>query len=134
VPTAAMPTAAVPTAAMPAAAPSPEAVPREPVPAESASPEAVPREPSVPYHLRMEPPPPERHCHLFRAAELEAFLRRAGLEIVSLSASSALSTGAEMPLAADPGTWSALLEYERAACIERGYLDSGQHLIAIARR
>jgi SAM-dependent methyltransferase len=128
-PTAAVLTAAVPTAAMPAAASSPEAVPREP-----SSPEAVPREPSVPNHLRMEPPPRERHCHLFRAAELEAFLRRAGLEIVSLSASSALSTGAEMPMAADSGTWSALLEYERAACIERGYLDSGQHLIAIARR
>jgi SAM-dependent methyltransferase len=77
---------------------------------------------------------PQRHCHLFRAAELEAFLRRAGLEVLSLSASSALSTGVEMPMSADAGTWSALLEYERAACIERGYLDSGHHLIAIARR
>jgi hypothetical protein len=37
-------------------------------------------------------------------------------------------------MTADPGTWSALLEYERAACVERGYLDSGHHLIAIARR
>jgi SAM-dependent methyltransferase len=116
--------AASPTAAVPAAA-----VPPEPVPAA-----AVPSELSAPYHLTAEPPPRERHCHLFRAAELEAFLRRAGLEILSLSASSALSTGVEMPMTADPGTWSALLEYERAACIERGYLDSGQHLIAIARR
>lgn len=96
--------------------------------------EPVPPEPSVPHPIIPEPQPRERHCHLFRAAELEAFLRRAGLEILSLSASSALSTGTEMPMAADPGTWSALLEYERAACVERGYLDSGQHLIAIARR
>jgi SAM-dependent methyltransferase len=100
-------------------------------------PEPAPNEPSLgshPGHPLPEPPLPERHCHLFRAAELEAFLRRAGLEVLFLSASSALSTGVEMPMDADPGTWSALLEYERAACIERGYLDSGRHLIAIARR
>jgi SAM-dependent methyltransferase len=73
-------------------------------------------------------------CHLFRAAELDAFLRRAGLELLSLCASSALSTGVELPAGSDPSTWSALLEYERAACAERGYLDSGSHLIAVARR
>jgi SAM-dependent methyltransferase len=75
-----------------------------------------------------------RHCHLFRAAELEAFLRRGGLELLSLSASSALSTGVDLPPASDPSTWSALLEYERSACVERGYLDSGSELIAVARR
>jgi SAM-dependent methyltransferase len=75
-----------------------------------------------------------RQCHLFRAAELEAFLRRGGLELLSLSASSALSTCLELPVASDPSTWSALLEYERAACVERGYLDSGTQLIAVARR
>ena len=36
-------------------------------------------------------------CHLFRAAELEAFLRRGGLELLFLSASSALSTGVVLP-------------------------------------
>jgi SAM-dependent methyltransferase len=72
--------------------------------------------------------------HLFRAAELEAFLRRAGLEVLSLSASSALSTGLELPAGSDPSTWSALLEYERAACAERGYVDSGSDIIAVARR
>jgi SAM-dependent methyltransferase len=72
--------------------------------------------------------------HLFRAAELDAFLRRAGLELLSLSASSALSTGIELPAGSDPTTWSALLEYERAACVERGYLDSGSDIIAVARR
>jgi SAM-dependent methyltransferase len=73
-------------------------------------------------------------CHLFRAAELEAFLRRGGLELLFLSASSALSTGVVLPSGVDPSTWSALLEYERAACVERGYLDSGTHLIAVCRR
>jgi SAM-dependent methyltransferase len=72
--------------------------------------------------------------HLFRAAELDAFLRRAGLELLSLSASSALSTGIELPADSDSSTWSALLEYERAACVERGYLDSGSDIIAVARR
>ena len=75
-----------------------------------------------------------RPCHLFRAAELEAFLRRGGLELLSLSSSSALSTGLDRPLGSDPSAWSALLEYERAACVERGYLDSGTQLIAVARR
>jgi hypothetical protein len=101
---------------------------------EAARHQPLPNEPSSVGHPAPEPLPRERHCHLFRAAELEAFLRRAGLEILSLSASSALSTGVEMPMAAEPGAWSALLEYERAACVERGYLDSGHQLIAVARR
>jgi SAM-dependent methyltransferase len=75
-----------------------------------------------------------RQCHLFRAAELEAFLRRGGLELLAISASSALSTGLELTVASDPSIGSALLEYERAACVERGYLDSGSQLIAVARR
>lgn len=75
-----------------------------------------------------------RPGHLFRAAELEAFLRRGGLELLSLSSSNGLSTGLDRPLGSDPSAWSALLEYERAACVERGYLDSGTQLIAVARR
>lgn len=73
-------------------------------------------------------------CHLFRAAELEAFLRRGGFELLLLSASSALSTGVPLPAGDDPAGLSALLEYERAACVERGYVDSGSYLIAVARR
>jgi SAM-dependent methyltransferase len=73
-------------------------------------------------------------CHLFRAAELDAFLRRAGLDLISLCASSALSTGVALPAGSEFSTWSALLEYERAACAERGYLDSGAEIIAVARR
>lgn len=76
----------------------------------------------------------ERHCHLFRAAELEGFLRRGGLELLSLSASSALSASLTLPTPEEPGAWSALLEFERAACSERGYLDNGTHLIAVCRR
>jgi SAM-dependent methyltransferase len=125
----AVPPAVVPSTVVPSAVVPPAVVPSAVVPSTDAPPE-----PFAPHALAPEAAPPERHCHLFRAAELEAFLRRAGLEILSLSASSALSTGSEMPLSADAGTWSALLEYERAACLERGYLDSGQHLIAVARR
>ena len=77
----------------------------------------------------VEPEPPARHCHLFRAAELEAFLRRAGLEVLSLSASSALSTGVEVPLGSDPSTWSALLEYERAACVDLARLFGGEEFL-----
>lgn len=80
------------------------------------------------------PAPAHGQSHLFRAAELEAFLRRAGLELLHLSASSALSTGVALPSGGDSSTWSALLEYERAACVERGYLDSGASLIAVCRR
>ena len=40
----------------------------------------------------------------------------------------------DAPLASDPSVGSALLEYERSACVERGYLDSGAQIIAVARR
>jgi len=73
-------------------------------------------------------------CHLFRAAELATFLEGAGLTLVSLSASSALTTGVAADVACDAATWSALLEFERMACVEPGYLDSGTHLIAVCRR
>jgi 2-polyprenyl-3-methyl-5-hydroxy-6-metoxy-1,4-benzoquinol methylase len=72
-------------------------------------------------------------CHLFRAAELESFVRRGGFELLSLSASSFLSTGKEMLMPDDAGDLSALLEYERVACAQSGCLDGGSRLIAIAR-
>lgn len=117
-----------------ATAPAPSPPSPSPPSPPSSSPAAPPFTAPAPDASAVEPEPPARHCHLFRAAELEAFLRRAGLEVLSLSASSALSTGVEVPLGSDPSTWSALLEYERAACVERGYIDSGSHLIAVARR
>jgi SAM-dependent methyltransferase len=75
-----------------------------------------------------------RKCHLFRAAELRSFLCGGGFEVLSLSASSVLSTGMEIPVSSDASIWSALLEYERAACSEPGFLDGGSRLIAMARR
>jgi SAM-dependent methyltransferase len=72
-------------------------------------------------------------CHLFRAGELRDLLARGGFVDVWLSASSALSTGVASSLVA-PGTeaWHTLLELERMACVEPGYLDAGTHLIAVA--
>jgi 2-polyprenyl-3-methyl-5-hydroxy-6-metoxy-1,4-benzoquinol methylase len=73
------------------------------------------------------------HCHMFRAEELRAFLNRPGLELLHLSASSALSTGKESTVASDQPAWEALLEFEEAACADAGYLDAGTHIIAAAR-
>ncbi|HEX9892317.1 MAG TPA: class I SAM-dependent methyltransferase [Gemmatimonadales bacterium] len=79
--------------------------------------------------------PTSRHyCHLFRAAELREFLAGPGLALEWLSASSALSTGVELEFVTEPLQWEALLEYERAACREPGYLDAGTHLLAAVRR
>lgn len=75
------------------------------------------------------------HCHMFRSGELRDLLERGGFVDVWLSASSALSTGVASSLVA-PGTdaWHTLLELERLACVEPGYLDAGPHLIATAHR
>jgi SAM-dependent methyltransferase len=77
---------------------------------------------------------PSREYHLFRAAELRAFLSNGGFKILSLFASSVISTGREVPRWSDPNTWMELLEYERAASLERGCLDCGRRLVAVVRR
>lgn len=74
------------------------------------------------------------YCHLFRAAELEALLRRHGLALELLSASSALATGLDRALAREPDRFRELLAWERRACVEPGCRDAGTHLIAVARR
>jgi len=75
------------------------------------------------------------HCHMFRAAELADLLERGRWIDLWLSASSALSTGVPSSLVPpDTEAWHTLLELERMACIEPGYLDAGTHLIATARR
>lgn len=80
-------------------------------------------------------PSSAHHCHMYRSAELRSLLERAGLEVLWLSAASAVSTGQDSSLVADsPTLWDALVEYERAACADPGYLDAGTHLIAVARR
>ena len=78
-------------------------------------------------------PGSSHYCHMFRSGELRSFLERPGLELLSISAASALSTGHASSSVLDSARWEALLEFEEAACIEAGYLDAGTHLIAVAR-
>ena len=81
---------------------------------------------------------PGRHyTHMFRSAELRAALEDARLEILTMSASNALSTGWSEHLAElseDSAAWRHLLEMEIEACREPGCLDLGTHLIAVCRR
>ena len=74
------------------------------------------------------------HCHMYRAAEVRTLLEGAGLDVRWLSASSALSTGLDASSVSEPASWNALLELERDACTEPGYLDGGTHLIAVGQR
>jgi SAM-dependent methyltransferase len=79
-------------------------------------------------------PSSTHHCHMFRAAELRAFLQRPDLELLWLSASSALTTGHDAAVLPTERSWDVVLEFEEVACTEPGYLDAGTHLIAAARR
>jgi SAM-dependent methyltransferase len=74
------------------------------------------------------------HCHMFRAAELRRFLDRPNLELLWLSASSAITTGLDPTIVADEQSWQLVLDLEAQACTEPGYLDAGTHLIAAVRR
>jgi SAM-dependent methyltransferase len=77
------------------------------------------------------------YMHLFRAAELRAWLESAGLAEVSLSASGVLSTQWSELLSsarADEAVWSQLLQMEEEASREPGALDLGTHLIAAGRK
>jgi SAM-dependent methyltransferase len=78
-----------------------------------------------------------RFWHAYRAAEFRDFVRAAGTEVLTLSASNCLSsTWGEMALMwrDDPKVWKHLLELEIEACREPGCLDMGSHIIAIARK
>jgi SAM-dependent methyltransferase len=79
-------------------------------------------------------PDSTHHCHLFRADELRRFLHRPSLELLWLSASSAITTGVDRATVADEQRWPLILDLESQACIEPGYLDAGTHLIAALRR
>jgi SAM-dependent methyltransferase len=74
------------------------------------------------------------HCHMFRAAELRSFLDRPELELLWLSASSAVTTGVESAAMPDERSWGLVIDFEVMACTEAGYLDAGTHLIAAIRR
>src|SRR2546421_3556704 len=85
--------------------------------------------------LTAETDPTSKHyCHMYRAAELRAFLEQQGLTVEQLSASSALATGVETEFITTAEQWEAWLEYEAVACVEPGYLDAGTHLLAAVRR
>jgi hypothetical protein len=71
---------------------------------------------------------------MYRAAELRAFIARGGMETMWMSAASALTTGKELEVAADEASWNLVLELERTACVQPGYLDAGTHIIAVAKR
>jgi SAM-dependent methyltransferase len=79
-------------------------------------------------------PTTAHYCHMYRAAELRAFIARGGMETMWMSAASALTTGKELEVAADEASWNLVLELERTACVQPGYLDAGTHIIAVAKR
>ncbi|MCB9898125.1 MAG: class I SAM-dependent methyltransferase [Planctomycetes bacterium] len=79
-------------------------------------------------------PASRHHCHVFRSDELRSFLDRPDLELLELSASSAVATGHDASLCADPARWQALVEFEERACRDPGLLDAGTHLLAVVRR
>jgi SAM-dependent methyltransferase len=88
--------------------------------------------------LTVETMPNSRHyCHMFRAAELRAFLDRPALNLLALSASNVLSTNWPNLLAEireDEQKWSELLRMEVEAGAEPGCLDMGTHLIAVVEK
>jgi 2-polyprenyl-3-methyl-5-hydroxy-6-metoxy-1,4-benzoquinol methylase len=87
--------------------------------------------------LTPENDPTSRHkCHMFSSSELVTLLERHGFVIEALSTSNALSTNREpllLELRQQPDRWHALLELERRATAQPGYVDGGTHLIAAAR-
>ena len=73
---------------------------------------------------------------MFSSSELVALLERHGFQIEALSASNALTTNLEpllLELRQQHDRWQALLDLERRATAQPGYVDGGTHLIAVAR-
>jgi SAM-dependent methyltransferase len=82
-------------------------------------------------------PGTSQSCHMFRAAELRAFLERNELSVETVSASDCLSaTWAECLETIEQGgdTWQHLLKMEMEACREPGCVDMGTHIIAVCRK
>ncbi len=75
-------------------------------------------------------------CHMFRSAELTGLLERHGFRIEALAASNALTTNLEpllLELRQQADRWQTLLDLERQATAQAGYVDGGTHLIVAAR-
>ena len=82
-------------------------------------------------------PDNEQRMHMFRAEELETWLKQAGLQVIAISASNGLSTGWEEQLAEikqDQEKWAYLLELELEACAQPGLVDAGTHILAVAKK
>jgi hypothetical protein len=74
---------------------------------------------------------------MFRAQELEEWLKQAKLQIVAMSASSCLSLGWDSLLKEireNQEKWSELLRMELEASAEPGSVDMGVHMIAVAKK
>lgn len=83
------------------------------------------------------PQRPASFMHLFNSAELNAWLRRSGFDVLHLSASGVLGAGwdeALQAVRADEALWQELLQMEQQASVQPGCLDMGTHLIAAARK
>ena len=81
-------------------------------------------------------PTSSHKCHMFRSPELTALLERHGFTIEALAASNALTTNLEpllLELRQQPDRWQTLLDLERQATAQAGYVDGGTHLIVAAR-
>ena len=77
------------------------------------------------------------YCHMFRAAELRTLLEGAGVQVIALSASNALSSGWAEELAEiteEDDRWKQLVTMEIEACREPGCLDMGTHIVAVGRK
>ncbi|MBS1727501.1 MAG: methyltransferase domain-containing protein [Armatimonadetes bacterium] len=77
------------------------------------------------------------YCHLFRSDELWSFLEANGLAVVDMAASNNLTAvyGDRLDaIRADEQKWTELVELEMRAVRQPGCLDSGTHLIGVARK
>lgn len=83
------------------------------------------------------PSRPGGYMHMFRAGDLLAWLRGAGLEIAAVSASGCLAIAWDAPLEpirADPVKWAELIRMELEASADPACLGMGTHVIAVARK
>lgn len=85
-------------------------------------------------------PPERRSCHrckFYTSQELRELLARHGLEILEMAAIPAISAHLEEEVeafAADPRTWANFVELELRLCQKPGLLDTGEHILTVARR
>jgi hypothetical protein len=73
--------------------------------------------------------------HLFSSDELVELF--SGCEVVSVAGSNVTATEGSVALeevAADPEAWATAVEMERRMCTKRGLVDSGSHIILVAKR